>query len=339
MVVAWRVYFGAQIYGPAVDRDRLEAAVAELRASLDRRRFADSLMILGELCNRTNDAELSQAALEEVWPVLVELEDEWGLAICDSLASRNFKLQGDLDAATAAATSSVARLKSIGEEWMVFEGLGVLAILLEVRGDLDGAAEAYMDLIANGHRLGLPMYESQWTMRLGALRARQGDDAAAETLFRSFLAGDSIPNGRAWTLIALAGALRRNGAFAEARVCLDDALEQYEALALEAGCAAALVGMCWWAIASGDLDSAATYADDARARAANDTDFPIAVAADTAAAAVALLRTGAPSDRAAFDEVLERRTHAPGRYVMVAGGPMGASLDEPDVAALVASLV
>ena len=41
----------------------------------------------------------------------------------------------------------MARLKAIGEEWMVFEGLGVLAILLEVRGDLEGAALAYIELI------------------------------------------------------------------------------------------------------------------------------------------------------------------------------------------------
>jgi len=70
-----------------------------------------------------------------------------------------------------------------------------------------------------------------------------------------------IPNGRAWTLIALAGARRRKGAIDEARVLLDDALEEYEALRLESGCAAALVGMSWCAIASNDLDGAMALAD------------------------------------------------------------------------------
>ena len=73
----------------------------------------------------------------------------------------------------------------------------------------------------------------------------------------------------------------------------------------------------------------------AQQRAGNDTDFPIAVAADTAAAVVALLTNDTVDARGVLAEVLERRTLAPGRYVMVAGGPMGASLDEPDVAALV----
>ena len=74
----------------------------------------------------------------------------------------------------------MTRLKAIGEEWLVFEGLGVLAILLEVRGDLEGAALAYIELITQGHTRGLPLYESQWMMRLAVLRARQGDDPAAE---------------------------------------------------------------------------------------------------------------------------------------------------------------
>ena len=338
MVVAWRVYFGAQVFGPATDRDQLEAAVDQLRTSSDHRRFADSLMILGELRNRTNDAEHSQAALDEAHPVLVDLDDEWGLAICDSLTSRNHALLGDLDAAAEAAQSSVARLKAIGEEWLVFEGLGVLAILLEVRGDLEGAALAYIELITQGRTRGLPLYESQWMMRLAVLRARQGDDPAAEELFRAFLAGESIPNARAWTLIGLAGALRRRGALDDARACLDDALEMYESLELESGCAAALAGMSWWAMAGGDLDAAATFAAQAQQRAGNDTDFPIAVAADTAAAVVALLTNDTVDTRGVLAEVLERRTLAPGRYVMVAGGPMGASLDEPDVAALVVSL-
>jgi hypothetical protein len=96
--------------------------------------------------------------------------------------------------------------------------------------------------------------------------------------------------------------------------------------------------MSWWALAGGDLDAAATFAAQAQQRAANDTDFPIAVAADTAAAVVALLTKDTVDARGVLAEVLERRTLAPGQYVMVAGGPMGASVDEPDVAALVATL-
>jgi len=338
MVVAWNAYYGAQIFGPMYERDELEDAVETLRNRTDPRRLADALMILGELKNRHNDAAGSQATIDEVRPVLAELEDEWGIAICDSLTSRNLALQGDLDAAADAARSSVARLKAIGEEWMVFEGLGVLAILLEVRGALDDAASAYLELIEQGRGLGLPLYESQWTMRLATLRARQGDDEAAEALFRAMLAGESIPNARAWTLIGLAGVLRRRGELGEARARLDEALELYDSLALESGCAAALTGLSWWAMAAGDLDAAASFAANAQERAAHVGDFPIAVAADMVAAAVAVSRTDTADDRATFSAVLERRRITPGNYVMVAGGPMGASLDEPDVTALVASL-
>ena len=112
----------------------------------------------------------------------------------------------------------------------------------------------------------------------------------------------------------------------------------YESLELESGCAAALAGMSWWAMAVTDLDAAATFAAQAQQRAASERDFPIAAAADTAAAVVALLTKDTADTRRVLGEVLEQRALAPGRYVMVAGGPMGASLDEPDVAALVASL-
>ena len=338
MVVAWHAYYGAQIFGPIGERAELEAAVETLRNGSDLRRLGDALMILAELRNRHNDAAGSLVAVDEVRPVLVQLEDEWGIAICDSLTSRNLALQGDLDGAADAARSSVARLKAIGEEWLVFEGLGLLAILIEVRGELDEAATAYMELIDHGHRLGLPLYQTQWMMRLASLRARQGDDEAAEELFRAFLAADSIPNAHAWTLVGLAGALRRRGKLDEARVHLDEALEMYESLALESGCAAALTGLSWWAITAGDLDAASTFAAEAQRRAANDTDFPIAVAADMVAAAVAVSTNDSPEARITLDEVLERRLLTPGRYIMVAGGPMGASLDEPDVAAFVASI-
>jgi hypothetical protein len=87
-----------------------------------------------------------------------------------------------------------------------------------------------------------------------------------------------------------------------------------------------------------DLDAAATFAAQAQQRAASERDFPIAAAADTAAAVVALLTKDTADTRRVLGDVLEQRALAPGRYVMVAGGPMGASLDEPDVAALVASL-
>ena len=101
MVVAWRVYFGAQVFGPATDRDRLEAAVGQLRSSSDHRRFADSLMILGELRNRTNDAELLAGGTRRGSPRARRPRRRVGPRhLRLARVAQSCKLLGDLDAAS-----------------------------------------------------------------------------------------------------------------------------------------------------------------------------------------------------------------------------------------------
>jgi tetratricopeptide (TPR) repeat protein len=338
MVVTWHAYFAAQIFGPSNERAELLQAVEELRAGTDRRRLADALMILAELCNRSEETELSQEAVDEAHPVLTELDDEWGLAIWESLTARNLALLGRLDEAADHAQRSADRLQAIGEEWLIFEGLGLLAILLEIRGDLDAAADAYVDMQARCQALGLPLYETQWTVRLAAVRARQGDDAAADQLFAEFIEGEPIPAGLGWALIGRAGSVHRLGHQEQAREYLDEALRLYEMLANDSGCTMALAGLCWWALRTGDHDAAATFAKEAQARAANvPADF-MTLIADTAAAAVDAVVSGDAEARDRFTALVARRKDSGGgHYVALIGGTVGAHLDEPEVAALLRS--
>jgi predicted ATPase len=339
MVVAWHAYFNAQILGPENERTELLEALDVLRAGSDQRRLADALMIAAELCNRSQQGAESQGFADEARVVLVELGDEWGLAICDSLTARNHSLAGRLDESVEFATASIDRLKAIGEESLIFEGLGQLAILLEVRGDLDAAAAAYADLKAESHTRGLPLYEIQWTVRLAALRSRQGDDAGAEALFTEFLAIDSIPAGKAWALMGRGGAVRRQGDLARARRDLDEALDVYEALGLPAGYALALSALSWWAIDAGDLEAAATFAERARSSATEQPDELVRLVVDTAGVAAALVRADSAATRSTFTALLADRARiGTGRYIALIGGPIGAYLDEPDVAALTKGL-
>ncbi len=49
--------------------------------------------------------------------------------------------------AEASARASVAGFESIGEQFLVFDSLGMLAGVAEARGDLEGAATTYEQLL------------------------------------------------------------------------------------------------------------------------------------------------------------------------------------------------
>ena len=98
---------------------------------------------------------------------------------------------GELDAAEAAVRASVEGFQAIGEQFLVLESLGMLAGVAEARGDLEGAADAYEQLLEGSRVSGLANLVPLWLIRLGALRARQGDDATAEQLFAESVARSS----------------------------------------------------------------------------------------------------------------------------------------------------
>ena len=78
--------------------------------------------------------------IAEAQEVLDELGDQWLLGALDAYIAQDHIADGDLDAGAAASASSVERLRSVGEQWLIFEGLNMLAAIGEWRGDLDGAA-------------------------------------------------------------------------------------------------------------------------------------------------------------------------------------------------------
>ena len=335
----WHAYFLASITGPSGQIAAQQSAVADLRAGDDLDRLSDSLLVLGELLNRANEMDASLAVMDELHPIVTKTADGWVFALHDSLRARNFAQLGQLDDAEEAARSALVRFNAIGEGWLEFEALQLLSLILEARGDLDAAVAAYDDMLGRLEGLGLPLYHFNCLMRLASVRARQGDDETAARLFAEYAAYDAFPAHQAWGLIGQAGATRRLGDSARGRELLDQALAMYDGLDRESGRAAALVGLCWWAIANGDLDGAATNAADAVVHATAGSDVLVTVAAETAVAAIALVASGSAADRAQFETVLERRaSFGAGPYVTLVGGPMAAPLDEPDVAALLATL-
>ncbi len=117
---------------------------------------------------------------------------------------------------------------------MILYGLGMLAGIEESHGDLIAAAIAYEELIVACRTAGMTHFESMWLIRLAALRARLGDDVAAEQLFADSIA--TKPQAvNAAALVGRAGAARRLGDLTACRRWLDEAKTEYESVGLPGG--------------------------------------------------------------------------------------------------------
>jgi predicted ATPase/DNA-binding SARP family transcriptional activator len=335
----WHAFCSAWITGPAVALAEARPAIDILRDGSDPQLLVDALLILGELLNRNGDIATTPVVLAEARPILAALGDRWGMAAHELLAAGYLALMGELDAAEAAVRASVDGFQAIGEQFLVVESLGMLAGVAEARGDLEQAADAYGQLLEGSRVSGLANLVPMWLIRLGALRARQGDDATAEQLFAEAVARSSTePMRRAMGLIGLAGSTRRLGDVDSARTWLEEAAAECESVRNDDGRTAVLTAWCWWALAGGDLEASADFADQA-CRLASHDDPSMPASAQTAAAAVAAVGSGSDADIEHFASVVRQRNgSAAGRFAVILVGAIGSTLDEPDVAALYATL-
>jgi predicted ATPase/DNA-binding SARP family transcriptional activator len=327
---AYQAYFGFFVIGPVGALEAFQEAAADLRQARSPD-LGGALLVLAEIFTRLGQFEASQAALAEALPLVRAAEEPWDIATHDMFAARNLAALGQSEAAERLTRSSVEHLRACGDHWMILYGLGMLAGIEESHGDLVAAAAAYEELIVACRTAGMTHFEAMWLVRLGSLRARLGDDVAAEQLF-----ADSIAvrphSGNSAALLGRAGAARRLGDLASSRRWLDEAEAEYETVGFAAGSAAALIGLVWWSLAAGEPGRATEYAAQARRRAAEAADPLIGVLADTAIAAVVLVLLDTEENRVGFADILERRAAA-GRSTAFLEG----SLDEPDVEALAAA--
>ena len=331
-------YFNAWITGPAAALAEVGEAVEVLRDAPDLEQLGDALIVYAALLNRNGDLDTTRVVLAEAHRVLTAADDRWGLATHDLIEAQHLASVGELDAAESSARASVEGFQAIGEQFVVLESLATLAGVAEARGDLEGAADTYRRLLERARAYGLANYVPMWLIRLGALRARQDDDATAEQLFAEAVARSDGPMRRAAALIGLAGATRRRGDLG-VRPRLAGAgggrvrVGGPRSRPGRRGRCSVLVGN-----RRGDLDAAAGFADQA-CRAASHDDPSMRMSAQTAAAAVAAIGSGSEADVERFAALVRQRNGSDaGRFVAVSVGAVGSMLDEPDVAALYRTL-
>jgi tetratricopeptide (TPR) repeat protein len=325
----WHGYCVGMSSSPAAGVIECEEAVAALRASGDRGRLGEGLVLCATVLGFAHQFGRSLETLGEARDLLELSGHGWLLAVHDLIVAWNLVSSGRAEDAERAARSSLERFDAEGEVLVVVSSLNALASIAEAQGDVDAASAAYEALLERCRATGQPLQVPFSLVALAALRARQGDDAAADGLYQEAI-GCSV---NLWlsadAMVGQAAAARRLGDLARARALLDAAANQYRQLDLPAGQPRVLAGLAWWALAAGHTDDATAFAADAAKGATASGDPATQLLADTAVAAVEVVTEPTRRNINAFAALTQQR----------ARGPEYRSLtDEPDVAALAARL-
>ena len=327
----WHGYCVGMSASPAAGVIECEEAVAVLRAAGSGARLAEALVLYAAVLGWALEFGRALEVLGEARDLLEPSGDGWLLATHDLMVVWNLLSLGRLEDAEPVVRSSLERFDAEGEVLVVVSPLHALASIAEARGDLEGASAAYEDLLkrcrATRQRIHVPLC----LVALGALRARQGDDAAADRLYEEAIGCSSSSWLSADAMVGQAAVARRLGDLARARTLLDAAGSQYRQLDFPIGPPTVLAGLAWWALAADRLGEAAVFAADAAEGAAASGDPATQLLADTAVAAVKAAAEPTRHNVDAFAALAQQRAQG------VAYRSRSLT-DEPDVAALAARL-
>jgi predicted ATPase/DNA-binding SARP family transcriptional activator len=325
----WHGYCVGMSSSPAAGVLECEEAVAALRASDDRGRLAEALVLCATVLGFAHQFGRSLEALGEAQDLLEPAGPGWLLAAHDLIVAWNLLSLGRSEEAEPAARSSLERFDAQGEVLLVVSPLNALASIAEARGDLDAASAAYEALLERCRATGQPLQVPFSLVALATLRARQGDDAAADGLYAEAIGCSVNPWLSAEAMIGQAAVARRLGDLARARALLDAAGRHYRHVGLPAGQPRVLAGLAWWALAAGHHDDAGAFAAEAADGASASGDPATQLLADTAVAAVKSIADPTRRNIGAFAALARRRSQ---------GLAYRSLADEPDVAALMARL-
>ncbi len=259
----WHGYFVGISSSPASGVVECDQAIAVLRPGVDGVRLAEALLLGATVLIRAYEFSRSLAALAEARALLEPDEQGWLLGAHDMLVSWNMASFGRLDEAEAAARSSIERFDAVGETFLVVNSLNALAGIMAVKGDIDGASVAYEVLLRRCRATGAHPYLNSALVALAVLRARQGDDAAADDLYQEAIGCSPNPWLSADAMVGQAAVARRLGDLARAKRLLDTAADRYRDTDIPAGQPRVLAGLAWWALGAGQPDAAAVFATDA----------------------------------------------------------------------------
>ena len=260
----WHGYCVGMSTHPAAGVIECEAAVATLRTGRDRVRLAEALVICATVLGFAHQFGRSLDALSEARDLPEPAGHGWLLGVHDLIVAWNLLSLGRLEDAEPVVRSSLARFDAAGEVLLVVSPLNALASIAEIRGDLDAALAASEALLERCRATGQPLQVPFSLVAPATLRARQGDDEAADALYAEAIGCNFNPWVSADAMIGQAAVARRLGDLSRARALLDAAGGHYRHIDLPAqarpGCSRAWPG---GRSPGGHPDQAAVFAADA----------------------------------------------------------------------------
>ena len=327
----WHGYCVGMSASPAAGINECEEAIAVLQAAGSGAHLAEALVLYAAVLGFASRFRKALEILGEARDLLEPSRHGWILATHDMMAVWNLLSLGRLEDAEPVARSSLERFDTEGEVLLVVSPLHALASIAEARGDLDAASAAYEDLLKRCRATRQRIHTPLCLVALGALRARQGDDAAADRLYEEAIGCSSNSWLSADAMVGQAAVARRLGDLARARTLLDAAGSQYQQLDFPVGPPTVLAGLAWWALAADRLGEAAVFAANAAEGATASGDRATQLLAATAVAAVKAAAEPTRHNIDAFAALAHQRAQG------VAYRSRSLT-DEPDVAALAARL-
>ncbi len=326
----WRGYFVGISSSPATGVAECDQAIAALRRGGDRVRLAEGLLLGATVLIRAYQFARSLEVLAEAQKLLEPDTHGWLLGAHDMLLSWNMASFGRLDEAEAAARSSIERFDAVGEALLVINALNALAGIIAAKGDVEGASAAYEMLLRRCRTFGDHPYLNAALVALAVLRARQGDDGAADDLYQEAIGCSLDPWLSTDAMVGQAAVARRLGDLARAKRLLDTAAERYRDADIPAGRPRVLAALAWWALGAGETDAAALFAAEAVTAAGAIADPETQLLADSAQAAAMAIADPTRHDAAdIFVALAQQRTQGPAHRSLT---------DEPDLLALAARL-
>ena len=326
----WHGYCVGMSSDPSAGVAECEEAIVVLRSAGDRVRLAEALLLQASVLVRAYEFDRSLEALGEAQTLLEPDEDVWLLGAHDMLVTWNMASFGRLEEAETAARSSIERFDAVGEDVLVVNSLNALAGVAVAKGNLEGAAVAYEALLERCRTSEQHPYLNLALVALASLRARQGDDNAADDLYQEAIGCCFNPWLSADAIVGQAAAVRRLGDLGRARTLLDAAADLYRDTDLPAGQPRVLAGLAWWALGAGQPDAAIIYAADAVNVAGTTGDSESQVLADSALAAAKLIAEPTQHHTDDFIALVQRRTLGPSHRALT---------DEADLMALASRLI
>ena len=303
----WHGYCVGMSSSPAAGVIECEEAIAALRASGDRGRLGEGLVLCATVLVFAHQFGRSLETLGEARDLLEPSSHGWLLAVHDLILAWNLVSLGRVEEAEQAARSSLERFDAEREVLVVVSSLNALASIAEARGDVDAASAAYEALLERCRATGQPLQVPFSLVALAALRARQGDDVAADGLYQEAI-GCSVNQWlSADAMVGQAAAARRLGDLTRARALLDAAASHYRRVDLPAGQPRVLAGLAWWALAAGHPDDATVFAADAAKGATASGDPATQLLAVTAVAAAKVVTEPTRRNINAFVALTQQR--------------------------------